>query len=664
MELSIQKIKKEIESKRRHNEEILKLLKEKSIIYNAEKEKQKKYFLNSSSSLLSKKRKHSNDNDESNRNDDISNDISNYEDYDDYIDDFNSSFFSNRTFTNLNFCRPERFSFSKNKKKLSIKNEQGFTLKKTIIPKPMTRHSNLSLTLSHTSSMKEDTKNKEGKISLGLFNSGSNKANLNSNQEKNSFFDIKVSTSSSQEKNENKGVNSLFGDNMSLKLNNESGNNINTKSLFSSNITDENKKEEKSKNLLEDKKDKTTSLFGDLNRLNKKEEGKPLFSATVVPSNSDKPKDNEKSKGLFSSPKKENKSDNLNDNKAETPKKITLLGNKEKENEKDNKIDKEKDKEKEKKEIEKEKISIPLLGFINKENDKDTNKEKDSNKNIGSLFSSSSNSIFGYGEKKEEKKEETKEKINYFNFKPNEKEEKKEENNKPKESGSLFGNIINKEEKPKSMFSLFNSGKESSLFGNQTPKNESEKKEEKKETINQGLFSSNGEINMNKTSISLFNTEMNKSNTESKSSFNFNDKPKEEIKFGSNNSKGSLATEANPFLQPKLNNNVPVIFNANQLPNNNMNNNTQNNNNNFPLFNNSNNNNNNIFMNNNNNKSLFGFLPSSSLNTGNMEMSPENKSKNLNPINNNNNSSINIFGAPINNTTNNSIFGKIGRAHV
>ena len=42
MENSIEKIKKEIETKRKNNEEFIKLLKEKSILYNAQKEKNMK----------------------------------------------------------------------------------------------------------------------------------------------------------------------------------------------------------------------------------------------------------------------------------------------------------------------------------------------------------------------------------------------------------------------------------------------------------------------------------------------------------------------------------------------------------------------------------------------------------------------------------------------
>ena len=668
MELSIQKIKKEIESKRRHNEETLKLLKESSIVYNAEKEKQKKYFLNSSSSFLSKKRKHSNDNDDNNKNEEMSNDIINYEDYDDYIDDFNSSFFSNRTFTNLNFCRPERFSFSqnKNKKKLSIKNEEGFTIIKTIKPKPMnlSLHSNLSLTFSHASS-KDQAKNNEIKNnSLGLLETSSNKTNLNSNQ-KSSFFDIKE-----EKKSENKG-NSLFGD-ASLKINNSADNNNsnnNTKSLFSSNITGENKKEEKLFEKKENKLEQSTSLFGDLNRLNKNDEGKPLFSAPTVPSNSDKSKDNEKPKGLFASPIKENKNSNLN----EIPKKFSLFGNKENDKEKEKEKEKETEQEKKETEKEKEKISIPrsLFGFTNNDNKDNKEDNKDINKEINNKNNNNNNngtsSLFGFGQKTEEKKEETKEKISLFNIKPKETEEKKEqkeENDKPKVTGSLFGDILKKDEKTNnSSLFLFNSPSGGSLTPAPGPEI---KKEEKKEITTQGLFSTSGQANNNKTTSSLFGAGFNKSNTENKSLFNnSNEKKKEEIKFDSNISKGSLATDSNPFLQQTKKSNIPVIFSANNLLNNNMSNNTQNiqnanNSNNNSLFNSSGNNN--MFMNNNDKKASFGFGASSFMDSGNMEMSPESKSRSLNPINNNNPPTMNIFGAPINNNNslnnnnNNSLF--------
>ena len=58
MYISLEKIKNQLELKRKSNKELLKELKEKSIIYNAEK--QKKFFLNSSHSFLNRKRKQSN----------------------------------------------------------------------------------------------------------------------------------------------------------------------------------------------------------------------------------------------------------------------------------------------------------------------------------------------------------------------------------------------------------------------------------------------------------------------------------------------------------------------------------------------------------------------------------------------------------------------------
>lgn len=121
------------------------------------------------------------------------------------------------------------------------------------------------------------------------------------------------------------------------------------------------------------------------------------------------------------------------------------------------------------------------------------------------------------------------------------------------------------------------------------------------------MFSSSGQVDNNKTNNSLFNSDFNKSNTENKSLFNNSEKPKEEIKFDSTFSRGSLANESNPFLQQNKRNDVKVIFSANNLFNNSTKNNTPNlntnvnNNNTFSLFN-SGGNNNNIFMNNNDKK--------------------------------------------------------------
>ena len=153
MEKSIEKIKQTLEEKRKHNIELLNKLKEKSILLNAEKEKQKRYFLNKSSTFLNKKRKNSNliesdiTTSQIKNNSNISYEMINaYEDFDEYYEDFmNNSFMTNKIFNNLNFCRPERFSLNKNKKKkLLIKNEEEFTIKKTIKPKEISKSINIS----------------------------------------------------------------------------------------------------------------------------------------------------------------------------------------------------------------------------------------------------------------------------------------------------------------------------------------------------------------------------------------------------------------------------------------------------------------------------------------------------------------------------------------
>ena len=137
MEKSLEKIKQELERKRKHNNELLQSLKQKSIIFNAEKEKQKKYFSNKTSTFLNKKRKPSNSiiNIDNNNNINSSYDMINSfnDDYDEYYEDFmNNSIISNRTFNNLNFCRPERFFLKKTKKdyKLYKRNVQELTIEK------------------------------------------------------------------------------------------------------------------------------------------------------------------------------------------------------------------------------------------------------------------------------------------------------------------------------------------------------------------------------------------------------------------------------------------------------------------------------------------------------------------------------------------------------
>ena len=676
METSIQRIKKEIEMKRKHNEETLKLLKEKSLIYNAEKEKQKRYFLNKSSSLLSKKRKHSN-NENNSKEEEISNNINDYDennDYDDYIDDdINNSFFSNRTFTNLNFCRPERFSFRKDKKKLSIKNEQEFTINKTIKPKPISKYSNVSLTLSHSSNIKEESKNNEIKnnIGLGLFSNNQSNINLNTNLEQN-----KGLFSDKKEKIEIKQQGSLFGFNVTP---NPDNNAINTKSLFSSNITDENKKEEKNKIIKEEKKDidnSNTNLFGDINRFNKIGEGKSLFGVPSTQKDSDKLKINENpiEKEKISSPKK----DNINI-KGESPKKDSLFNINNKSTEKENKpLFEEK----------KEKISMPLFGVGNNNND---NKNKNiTNKNKESEDKKNNGSLFGDGlSKLQEKKEEQKNNNNLFGFKLIEKDAKKEENEKTKEKNSLFGNILKEEDQEKkNNFSLFKTGNGNNLFGNQEQKKDkgNEEKEEKKEKITFGLFNNNNNNDKNEDknksvipapSTPLFSEVKNKEEDKIKNDNNsllFNNSSevqKPNSIFNSALSKGSLASDSNPFLNPtKPVNNLPNIFSASNLSNTNNVSNISNTNPNISIFNSNPN-----FLNNKSDNKTFEF-GTQSMESGGMEMSPQTKSRNLfennlgtktnflfgNGNNNGSQTTTNIFGAPINNSNSifnnsNSIFG-------
>ena len=267
MEKCLEKIKNEIELKRKHNEETLRLLKQKSILYNAQKEKQKNFFLNRTSTFLGKKRKLSNDSDDIKNNDnEISNDLNNYADYDEYIDDFmNSSFMSTRTFTNLNFCRPERFSYKNKKKKLLIKSEEKFTINKTIKPKEIKKSEISGFTL--TNNIK-----KNNNIQSGFTSDFMNKSIANENKTED-LFDIK-------DKDNNKKTGGLFSsDSIYISDNNISSNNskdnINTKSLFTSNMKDEDKKEEKEigKNDNKDSNNeekKGLGLFGDINRIKKK----------------------------------------------------------------------------------------------------------------------------------------------------------------------------------------------------------------------------------------------------------------------------------------------------------------------------------------------------------------------------------------------------------
>jgi len=278
MEKSLEKIKQELSLKRKHNEEILKQLKEQSLIYKKEKEKQKKYFLNKTSTFLNKKRKKPINDDilpEEKNNKNISNDIINsYEDYDEYYEDFmNNSMIGNRTFNNLNFCRPERFSFQYKKKKLSIKSEQEFTIKKTLKPTSISNKIQVSFEKN-----KNNISNRiNSSNNIGLF---SEKPSINNNSNKItdkeiSFFDI---NNNDKDNNDIKKNGGLFNTD-----NNNNGNN--EKKLFTSNIKSFINKEEK-KDEIKDKdevKKENAPLFGDISRFNNSEEKKvTLFGAPTT----------------------------------------------------------------------------------------------------------------------------------------------------------------------------------------------------------------------------------------------------------------------------------------------------------------------------------------------------------------------------------------------
>ena len=400
MEKSIEKIKQTLEEKRKHNIELLNKLKEKSILLNAEKEKQKRYFLNKSSTFLNKKRKNSNliesdiTTSQIKNNSNISYEMINaYEDFDEYYEDFmNNSFMTNKIFNNLNFCRPERFSLNKNKKKkLLIKNEEEFTIKKTIKPKEISKSINISF-----QSEKKDTTLKF------ILDKKNNDNDIKKNDKEISFFDINNNTKEQNEQNNT----SLF----KTPINNINNiNNNNEKSLFSSNIPEKKETQIKNKdinNTLEKKEE--SKLFGNIERLNSIEnKDKTLFGDINNNDNNSKektptPKKEEKKEsmktsdlGLFATtltptPEADNNKKEKEEKKEinKNNETISLFNNDEKEKEK------EKNKSLFNKEEKKEKIILPPL--ILKSEEKENKENKD---NKTSLFGNTnfnfSGSLFG-----------------------------------------------------------------------------------------------------------------------------------------------------------------------------------------------------------------------------------------------------------------------------
>ena len=516
MEKSIERIKQVLEQKRKHNIELLNNLKEKSIIVNAEKEKQKRYFINKTSTFLNKKRKNLNliesDIKDSyiKNNDNNSYDImQTYEDYDDYYEDFmNNSFMSNKIFNNLNFCRPERFSLNKNKrKKLSIKNEEEFTIKKTIKPKEIS----YSINISFESKVKN-----ENNTPFGFISEKKNE-DVKKNDKEISFFDI----------NNEQNTKSLFSSNIQNKKENKQIeekeiNNIDNKVISSNNK--EHKEEIRLFGDIErlnsiENKDKT--LFGESNNFNKeknatskKEEKKEAIKTSgfgfndTTPTPTPEPDNKEK---------EDKKESNKNENTSlfnNTEKKISLINNE----------------EKKEKEVKKETIILPILALKpeQKEKEKEQTKEKENKENKTTLFG---NTIFPQNKTDNDNTNKT---------------IQENENKTQLFSGGLFNNTNNLSNP------LFQK-KEDNI-------NINENKEEKKEKIDISLFNNDKGNSTNNTSsmTPLFNNNNEK----------INEQPKSNIL--SSYATGSLANKSNPFLNPVTpNNSLPNIFSAKDLNTNN-----------------------------------------------------------------------------------------------
>ena len=645
MEKSLEKIKQELERKRKHNNELLQSLKQKSIIFNAEKEKQKKYFSNKTSTFLNKKRKPSNSiiNIDNNQINNSSYDLINSfnDDYDEYYDDFmNNSIISNRTFNNLNFCRPERFFLKKTKKdyKLYKRNIQELTIEKQKKPDNVVEKNNNFFFQSCVKTI-NNSNNSKMQSGLGIFSENKNEIKNQDKEKEISYFDGNNKPENDDKNNINETNNNggLFGTKLPIA--------INEKSLFSSNMplnnSNDNKKEKlelKNKEKNEEKKEPTNLFGNNIDKINNTENKNMTLFGTPTKPNAEKekegentpetPKKEEKKEKTFtpkleSKPeeKKENKQDDNKENKEsiklfdETPTPNPLFDIKEKKEkiklptltikEEDNEqITEEKEKEN------KENNNKPLFGNLlsKPENNNDKDKTQDVKKdNTGSLFSGTS--LFG---------------------------DKKEDNK------TLFGN--NKD----------NNNTNISLFGNLTQTNNNNK--DQKETLSFGLFNNNNNNpnlnnnNDNKTP-SLFGN-----NNKEEINVKTNEEPKSAIP---SNATGSLVTKSNPFLNATPSKTIPNVFSATSLFNNNE---KPNNDNNLFKVGNNNNNGQSLFNNNEQKPSLFN---NQGMNIGGMDMSPKLGPRNLfnnTPNGNggslfsssNNTGKLNIFGAPVNNT--NSLF--------
>ena len=636
MEKSLEKIKQELERKRKHNNELLQSLKQKSIIYNAEKEKQKKYFSNKTSTFLNKKRKPSNSiiNIDNNNNNNYSYDMINSfnDDYDEYYDDFmNNSMISNRTFNNLNFCRPERFFLQKAKKdyKLYKRNVQELTIEKQKKPDNIIEKNNNFFFQSSVKTI-NNSNNSKMQSGFGIFSENKNEIKNQDKEKEISYFDGNNKTENSDKNiNETNNKGGLFGHKLPIT--------INEKSLFSSNIPFNNNDDKKEKLEFKDKekneeKIEPTNLFGNIDRINNTDNKNMTLFGTPNKPNTEKEKESDKTP---ETPKKEEKKE-----KTFTPKLESKPEEKKEVEQDDNKDNKEPIKLfdetptpnpnplfdiKEKK----EKIKLPPLTIKEEENEQITEEKENKESNNKPLFGN-------------------------LLYKPeNSNDKDKNQDAKKENTGSLFsgtGLFGDKKEDNKTLFGINNkdnNNTNTSLFGNLTQTNNNK---DQKETLRFTLFNNNNN-----------NPNLNNGN-DNKTPSLFGNSNKEEIKVKTNeepkstipsNATGSLVTKTNPFLNATPSKTIPNVFNATSLFNNNE---KPNNDNNLFKVGNNNNNGQSLFNNNEQKPSLFN---NQGMSIGGMDMSPKLGPRNLfnnTPNGNggslfsssNNTGKLNIFGAPVN----------------
>ena len=562
MKISLEKIKEEIELKRKKNKQILKELKERSLIVNSEKHK--KYCEDISTIFLNRKRKISN----KENNIQIPNELKNYnnneENFEDnYEDIMDNNTIRNKYFYNLFFSKPQRFSINAlkkvKKKKFYIRTAEIFS----IYNKNKLLDSSESILILENSK-KEYVNNEiieESFISNCITNSNSN-LYFNNNENKEKFLEQNI-----DKNNNNKSIleMSFKNDNFFIETNRPNNTNNEEEKLF-------------------EEYPKTGPKIINIKR------------------------------------KDENNNININNNSQEdilhTPNNVKLFNIQH-----ENSI-----------------LEKSLLG-----------------KTESKLDNSITEKIV------------KKEKISLFNI---QKSKEEDNNNKRNNEGNIINILgnINKDENNNEKKVLFKDNKAEYEDNNKTIKINIENKDNIINKEKNLLF---GQTNEKKEII--------KSNTDNNMTIFNSNNQNIKIDFFSQNNKGSLANQNNPFLKAASQNanNIPNIFNANSLPSNNNANNrnkinqTNNTQNlfNFPLSNNSKNiQNSNMFNNNDNQKQNSfcfgkdcGFSSNSGMDisfkfdSGNLFQNCKNPQENVNnnyiPQASNNNNNCNTFGLSFNNNS-------------